>query len=45
VYNYAGLLAKENRFAEASQLVQTALTLAPANQGFQTLLQTLNKSK
>ena len=43
VYNYAGLLAKENRFAEASQLVQSALTLAPENQGFQSLLQQLNQ--
>jgi hypothetical protein len=45
VYNYTSLLAKEDRFAEASQLVQTALTLAPANQGFQTLLQALSKHK
>jgi hypothetical protein len=45
VFSYADLLAKENRFAEASQLVQTALTLAPANQGFQTLLQTLSTHK
>ena len=43
VYKYAGLLAKENRFAEASQLVQSALTLAPANPGFQSLLQALNE--
>ena len=45
VFTYAGLLAKENRFAEASQLVQTALTLAPANQQFQTLLQALNQRR
>jgi pentatricopeptide repeat protein len=45
VFNYAGLLAKENRFAEASQLAQTALTLAPANQQFQNLLQTLNQRR
>ena len=45
VFNYAGLLAKENRFAEASQLVQAALNLAPANQQFQNLLQALSKRK
>jgi tetratricopeptide (TPR) repeat protein len=45
IYKYAGLLAKENRFAEASQLVQTALTLAPADQGFQNLLQALNRHR
>jgi hypothetical protein len=39
------LLAKENRFAEASQLVHAALTLAPANQQFQDLLQTLNRRR
>jgi hypothetical protein len=45
VFDYANLLAKENRFAEASQLVQNALTLAPANQQFQSLLQSLNRRK
>jgi hypothetical protein len=45
VFSYAGLLAKENRFAEASQLVQSALTLAPANQQFQNLLEALSRQK
>jgi tetratricopeptide (TPR) repeat protein len=45
VYKYAGLLAKEKRFAEASQLVQNALTLAPADPGFKNLLQALNRQR
>jgi tetratricopeptide (TPR) repeat protein len=43
VFSFTALLTKQKRFAEARQLLESALRLTPGNQQFQNLLQTLNR--
>jgi tetratricopeptide (TPR) repeat protein len=43
VFSYTKLLIEQKRFADARQLVQTAVQLAPGNQNLQNLLQLLKK--
>ena len=43
VFSYTKLLIEQKRFADARQLVQTAVQLAPGNQNLQNLLQLLKQ--
>ena len=45
VFRYVKLLTDQNRYAEARQLVQTALVAAPNNEQFRDVLIQLNKVK
>lgn len=45
VFRYVKLLADQNRFAEARQIVQTAINAAPDNEQFRGLLTNLEKAK